>query len=189
MNEDISIDQAKKLFVNTIRVASKSNPTSPVVIVIDALDETDFRRLRDTVEIFSQVIIDLPRNAKVFISSRAEDIIRDVFAPQLTNERVRHMHLSAKDSISDVSAFLRRKVATIMKVYHIGLSQWGEERTRQLCTQASGLFIWAVTAIEYIQAEIEESGMECLGVVLDELNANGMDDINTLYLAILNRTY
>jgi hypothetical protein len=26
MNEDISIDQAKKLFVNTIRVASKSNP-------------------------------------------------------------------------------------------------------------------------------------------------------------------
>jgi hypothetical protein len=189
MNEDISIDQAKKLFVNSIRVASKSNPTSPVVIVIDALDETDFKCLADTVEIFSQVIIDLPRNAKVFVSSRTEDIIRDIFAPQLTNTRVRHMHLSAKDSIPEVTAFLERKVAATMKKYHIDLSQWGEERMRQLCMQALGLFIWAVTAIEYIQAEIEESGKECLDVVLDELNASGMDDMNKLYLAILNRTY
>jgi trans-aconitate methyltransferase len=163
--------------------------TSPVVIVIDALDETDFKRLADTVKIFSQVIIDLPRKAKVFVSSRAEDIIRDIFAPQLTNTRVRHMHLSAKDSIPEVTAFLERKVMTIMKKYHIDLSQWGEERTQQLCTQASGLFIWAVMAIEYIQVEIELSGKECLKVVLDELNASGMDDINRLYLAILNRTY
>jgi WD40 repeat protein len=189
MNEDISIDQAKKLFVNTIRVASNSNPTSAVVIVIDALDETDFKRLEDTVEIFSQVIIDLPRNAKVFVSSRAEDVIRDIFAPQLTSARVRHMHLSANDSIPEVTRFLKRKVAAIMKKYHIDLSQWGEERTRQLCMQASGLFIWAVTAIEYIQVEIEQSGNECLDIVLDELNASGMDDINKLYLAILNRTY
>ena len=42
MNDDISIDQAKKLFVDTIRIASKSTPTSPVVIVIDA-DETPYR--------------------------------------------------------------------------------------------------------------------------------------------------
>jgi hypothetical protein len=75
MNEDISIDQAKKLFVNTICIASKSSPTSPVVIVIDALDETDFRCLAATVEILSEVLLDLPRNAKVFISSRAEGVI------------------------------------------------------------------------------------------------------------------
>ena len=78
MNEDISIDQARGLFVNTIQVASKSNPTSPVVIVIDALDETDFKHLADTVKIFSQVVIDLLHNAKVFISNRAENIIWDV---------------------------------------------------------------------------------------------------------------
>jgi hypothetical protein len=189
MNEDISIDQARGLFVNTIRVASKSNPTSPVVIVIDALDETDFKCLADTVKIFSEVVIDLPCNAKVFVSSRAENVVRDVFAPQLTNARVRHMYLSAKESIPEVTEFLKRKVAMIMQTHHIDLSQWGEERTQQLCTQASGLFIWAVTAIEYIQVEIEQSGKECLDVVLNELNAGGMDDIDKLYLAILNRTY
>jgi len=189
MIDDISIDQAKKLFVNTIWIASKSSPTFPVVIVIDALDETDFKRLAVTVEILSEVLLDLPRNAKVLISSRAEDIIRDVFGPQLTNARVRHMHLSAKDSIPEVTTFLEMRVAAIMKKHHINWLQWGEERMRQLCTQASGLFIWAVTAIEYIQAEIEEAGKECLDVVLDQLNANGMDDVNTLYLTILNQTY
>jgi len=43
--------------------------------------------------------------------------------------------------------------------------------------------------IEYIRVEIEEDGKECLSVVLDQLNANGMDDVNTLYLTILNQTY
>jgi hypothetical protein len=188
MSEDISIDQAKKLFVNTIQIASKSIPTSPVVVVIDALDETDFKCLAVTVEILSDVLLGLPRNAKVFISSRAEEVIRDVFGSQLTHTRVRHMHLSAKDSISEVTTFLKR-VAAIMRKYHIDLSQWGEERMQELCTQASGLFIWAVTAIEYIQAEIEEGGKECLGVVLDQLNANGMEDVNMLYLTILKQTY
>ena len=148
MNEDISIDQAKKLFVNTIWIASQSTPTSPVVIVIDALDETNVKRLAATVAVFSEVLLGLPRNAKVFISSRAEEVIRDVFGPQLTYKRVRHMHLSARDSIPEVTNYLERRVAAIMKENHIHLSQWGEERMRKLCTQASGLFIWAVTAIE-----------------------------------------
>jgi len=43
MNEDISTDQAKKLFVNTIRIASNASQLL-VVIVIDALDETDRNR-------------------------------------------------------------------------------------------------------------------------------------------------
>jgi WD domain, G-beta repeat/WD40-like Beta Propeller Repeat len=189
MNEDISIDQGKKLFVNTIRIASQSTPTSPVVIVIDALDETDIKRLATTVAVLSEVLLDLPRNAKVFISSRAEEVIRNVFGPQLTHTRVRHMHLSTKDSIPEVTAYLERRVAEIMNEYCIDLSQWGEERMRKLCEQASGLFIWAVTAIEYIRAEIKEDGKECLGVVLDQLNADGMENVNMLYLTILNQTY
>jgi hypothetical protein len=167
MNDDISIDQAKKLFVNTIRIASTSTPTSLVVIVIDALDETDIKRLAATVAVFSEVLLDLPRNAKVFISSQAKEVIQNIFGPQLTHTRVRHMHLSAKDSIPKVTTFLERRVAAIMNEYCVDLLQWGEERMRKLCKQASGLFIWAVTAIEYIQAEIKEDGKECLGVVLD----------------------
>jgi hypothetical protein len=119
MDADISIDQAQKLFANTIRAALKSTPTLPVAITIDALDETDFKRLADTVEIFARVITDLPRNAKVFISSRSEDVTRYVCL-HLSSALVRH--LSAKDSIEEVTKFLRRKIEAIMKKHHISLS-------------------------------------------------------------------
>ena len=99
------------------------------------------------------------------------------------------MHLSAEDSILEVTIFLERRVAATMSEYCIDLSQWGEERMRKLCKQASGLVIWAVTAIEYIWAEIKEDGKECLGVILDQLNADGMENINMLYLTILNQMY
>jgi Cdc6-like AAA superfamily ATPase len=74
MNEDISTNQAKKLFVNTIRIASNASQ-SPVVIVVDALDETDIKKLKETTKIFSEVLVDLPCNAKVFISSWVENVI------------------------------------------------------------------------------------------------------------------
>src|SRR5882762_1299499 len=189
MIDDISIDQAKKLFVNTIRIASDASLTSPVVVVIDALDETDIKKLKDTAKIFSEVLVDLPFNAKVFISSRAETVIVDSFAPHRNHPRVQHMHLSAGKSIPEVTKYLERKVTQIMEEHHINWSQWGEERMQKLCTQASGHFIWAVTAIGYIQAEIEEAGKECLGNVLDRLNTYGMEDVNMLYLTILNQTY
>ena len=189
MSEDISKDQAIGLFVNTISVASVSCPTLPVVIVIDALDEIDIKRLSDTAQVFSQVLINLPCNAKVFISSRVETVIRDRFAPETNASWVRHMHLSAEKSVEEVTKFLEGKVGQIMEEHHLDWAQWGKERMQKLCVQASGLFIWAVTAMGYIRAQIEESGTECLDTVLDELNANGMHNIDMLYLTILTHTY
>jgi len=184
MKDEMAV-QARELFLRAVRVASESDPGKPIAIVIDALDETDVKRLNDTAEIFSRILVDLPCNVKVFISSRVENVIRNNFAP---HPRARNIHLSAGNSIEEVTQFLETKVRKIMAEYEIKWSEWGQERMRKLCSQASGLFIWAVTAIEYIRSEIEESGRECLDVILDELNENGMDNINMLYLTILKRT-
>ncbi|KDR84334.1 hypothetical protein GALMADRAFT_133661 [Galerina marginata CBS 339.88] len=185
MTDDMSM-QATGLFLKAVRLASESTPREPVVIVIDALDETDLKRLKLTTEIFSLILLDLPPNVKVFISSRVETVIRDNFNP---HPRATNIHLSARTSVADVTQFLEAKVHEIMTEYHIDWSCWGHERMRKLCSQASGLFIWAVTAIEYIRSEIEEAGRESLDVILDELNVKGMDDINTLYRVILKRIY
>ncbi|KDR84278.1 hypothetical protein GALMADRAFT_705551 [Galerina marginata CBS 339.88] len=186
MKDDISLDQATKLFVDTIRLAAATTPTMPVAIVIDALDETDQKRLKLTADVFSRVLVDLPFNAKVFISSRVETVIRDKFA---TLPRTHNIHLSARNSVADVTAYLELKVDEIMTEHHISWSHWGQDRMHKLCSQASGLFIWAVTAIKYIQAQIEDFGTEQLDMVLDELNTNGMQDINSLYITIIHRTY
>ncbi|KDR84412.1 hypothetical protein GALMADRAFT_220170 [Galerina marginata CBS 339.88] len=184
--KDNIFTQATELFLKVVHVASKSTPGQPIVIVIDALDETDLKRLKTTAEVFSRILVDLPSNVKVFISSRVENVIRDNFG---RHPRARNIHLSARTSVADVTQFLETKVHEIMAEYHIDWSHWGHQRMRKLCSQASGLFIWAVTAIAYLRVQIEDFGRECLDGVLDELNANGMDDMNVLYMAILKRTY
>ena len=72
--DNISQLQAGKLFVESLKVASSTpDPSRPVVVVVNRLDETDPTRLRYTAEIISRALVDLPDNAKVFISSRTQD--------------------------------------------------------------------------------------------------------------------
>jgi len=119
LNDEISLEQATKLFFGTIRVASAATPMKPVAVVIDALDETN---LKVTAEIFSRVLVDLPPNAKVFTSSCVETVIRDNFAD---HPCVMNIHLSAKNSVIDVTKFLETKVCEIMAEYHIDWFEWG----------------------------------------------------------------
>ena len=68
----------------------------------------------------------------------------------------------------------------------LDLAEWpGEERMRELCNRASGLFIWAVADIKFIQDQVDTCGRECLNDMFDELNSKGMGDINVFYGTIL----
>jgi WD40 repeat protein len=190
--DDISEDQAGGLFVQTLESASSLHPSRPIVVVIDALDETDPTRLYFTATIFSTSLTVLPRNVKVFISSRMEDGIRKPFFNTLDMNRVKNVHLDPSDesSIRDVSVFLIRNMKMIVKQHGLDPSVWQEEeRMAKLCAQASGLFIWAITAVKFLRVQVERWGSGRLKCVLDELNSKGMDDINVLYGTILQRTH
>jgi Cdc6-like AAA superfamily ATPase len=72
--DDISSEQASRLFLDALKAASELDPSKPVVVVIDGLDETDRSRLQVTADIFSTLFSKLGcRNAKVYISSWTED--------------------------------------------------------------------------------------------------------------------
>jgi hypothetical protein len=190
--DDISQLQAGKLFVNSLEDASLTDCSKPVVVIIDALDETDTNRLRTTAEIFFQALTHLPCNVKVFISSRAEDDIRKLFSRVFCVDRVKHIHLdtSAESSIQDVSTYLERNIGKIVKRNELNVVEWpGKEHMGRLCGRASGLFIWAVTVMKFIQDQVEEYGKECLEDVLNQLGEEGMEDINVLYGTILQLTH
>ena len=93
MQRRVMILCVSNLFVDAIRVDSS--------VDADALDETNLRRLVgiNTVEVFSEVVTDLPYNAKVFISSRAQPVMLDYLRPLIDNPRVRHIHLSTDSRI------------------------------------------------------------------------------------------
>ena len=192
--DSISPDQAAKLFVDAIGVASRLDPRKPVVVVIDGLDETDRARLKDTATIFSHLFRGLAdyRNAKVFISSRTEDDIRNPFARHMKGRHVKHVHLdtAAQSSINDVATFLRRKVMKIVQENDLNWTVWpGEKRMAVLAVRASGLFIWASTVAKFLQEQIDALGTECLNDVLDMVTAEDLNDINHLYNVILRQIY
>lgn len=187
----ISDYQALKLFVEPIKVASNLS-SLPIVVVIDALDECDTTHLSETAEVISKLIIDLPHNAKVFISSRVEDDIHFHFSSAAVAGLVECINLdtSATSSIRDVDIFLREQITQIVEGCRTKLcTQPGEERVRILCDQASGLFIWAATAAKFIRSRIKEHGPQYLVHVLDELTAVPLKDINKLYCVILQHAY
>ena len=191
--DDISIEQASKLFVDAIEVASKLNSEKAVVVVIDGLDETNRSRLRLTAGIFSDLFAKLRcRNAKVFISSRTEDDIQRPFSKAFDVRHVKHIHLdtSTQDSIQDVSSYLAKRIGEIVENNDLNWEEWpGMERMEVLCMRASGLFIWAATVVKFFQEQINFLGRECLNDLLDAVSTDGMGDINTLYGAILRIVY
>jgi hypothetical protein len=85
--------------------------------------------------------------------------------------------------------FFRSEIKKIVSNHLLEEEQWpGEGWMQTLCDRASGLFIWAVTAIKYIRARISAAGSQCLDEVLYDLNTGGKGGINDLYNAILQRT-
>ena len=191
--DDISADQASKLFIDALEVASKLDPERPIVVVIDGLDETSRPRLRIAADIFSKLFAKLRcRNAKVFISSRTEDDIQKPFSKAFDVKHVKHIHLDTSDdsSIRDVSIFLRRRIGEIVENNDLNWEEWpGKARMQLLCARASGLFIWAATVVKFFQEQIGTMGMECLNYLLDAFTAEGMGDINALYGAALQLVY
>ncbi|KAG6875086.1 hypothetical protein C0992_005263 [Termitomyces sp. T32_za158] len=193
----MSSREAASLFVDAISVASKIDAERPVIIVIDGLDETDRKHLMSTATIFAQLLNNLSDcpNAKIFISSRTEDEITNPFAQSIArNKHVKHMHLDTRASFNDVASYLSSNIKHIWLEYALPIGDWpGKEGLEKLADHASGLFIWAVTALKFFRqrAEAIELGSERLSSVLTDLtgSSKGLMDINALYHYIIVKTY
>ncbi|KAG6899373.1 hypothetical protein C0993_010838 [Termitomyces sp. T159_Od127] len=193
----ISSKEAASLFVDAIRVASKIDTERPVIILIDGLDETDRKHLRSTATIFARLLNDLSDcpKAKIFISSRTEDEITNPFAQSIArNKHVKHVHLDTRASFDDVASYMRHNIKHIWLEYDLPVEDWpGKEGLEKLADHASGLFIWAVTALKFFRqrAEAIELGSERLSSVLADLtgSSKGLMDINALYHYIIVKTY
>jgi hypothetical protein len=193
--DQITLNQVLGLFVETIQAACDLDPSKPVAIIIDGLDETRRDKLGDTATIFSRLFKVLKRqNAKIFVSSRTDDEITKPFylALRSNGRHVKHVHLDTSDasSIMDVSPYLSRNVKLLVEKWDLNWEKWpGEERLKILSIRAGGLFIWAVTVVKFFQEQLRQSKHERFNELLDVINEEGMGDVNKLYGKILEITY
>ena len=137
--------------------------------MIDGLDETSQKNLKDTATIFSKLFKELKcPNAKVFISSWTDDKITKPFYwfLQSNQDHVVHLHLDTSDllSIDDVLRYLSRNLKRLIEEWDLNGEVWpGRDQFEKLCQRAGGLFIWAMTVVRFFKEQLQLYGEECLG--------------------------
>ncbi|KAG1896110.1 WD40 repeat-like protein [Suillus fuscotomentosus] len=145
------IQQWQKLLIEPLGKLSES-PVGPVVIVIDALDESGEVETRSNLlRILSGKLRDqtithitkLPKNFRIIVTSRPLRDIQNSFAG------VQHIRRKSMDDIPLEVA--ERDICTYISQELEGLPDFGSEKFTALAKKANGLFQWARLACKSIK--------------------------------------
>ncbi|KAJ6627729.1 WD40 repeat-like protein [Mycena sp. CBHHK59/15] len=141
--------QFKKLLFNPL-VSAQSLIQGPIVIILDALDEFgDSSSRAALVSLLSHDFLELPPLFRFFITSRRDSDIVEGFQCQLAEK---HLDIGTPSSTTDVMSFLRSQTDDIRKRKNLGKTWPGEQNIQILTDLSAGLFIWASTAIKFLDA-------------------------------------
>lgn len=147
------LSQFIHLLVNALTSDGVVDTTTPIVVVLDAIDECGNPDSRETVlEILAEMWSQLPLSIRLLVTSRYENDIRGAFEG--------HEHILSKELVTDsksnnndISAYLHSRLARVRKKSRDLQKQRGwpsEDDILSLTQRASGLFVWASTASKYI---------------------------------------
>lgn len=157
----------------------------PVVIIIDALDESAGWGKRDTLlKILSAKTAELPSNFRILITARAEG---DVVAAFRDQSHVHHLHMSEiKSTEKDIEVFVRNRLDNLRG------NPGFDDDVNWLTTSAERLFQWANTACRYIESQRgadPADQLRTLKQAVDRNKAPGhLNALDILYNSIVSET-
>ncbi|KAF7970733.1 hypothetical protein HWV62_23190, partial [Athelia sp. TMB] len=161
--------------------AKSLNTIGPIVIVVDALDESGEAADRSSLlQILAKKASELPNNFRVLITTRAEeDITRAFHNKSLVN--IKHMDAADRATINDdISAFIQSQLADIVDLLEREMpeKQW----CHGLVNASDCLFQWAATACLAI---LQRKGGYLQTEILFDLirNKRNLDELYTTILA------
>jgi hypothetical protein len=158
-------EQCRELFVRPLKSTS-----SPVVLVLDALDECEPAAFNRLFRVLLTQLTNIP-HIKLFLTSRPEKHIVKV----LDNPSVHRMSLRGDEESN------REDVKLYMRAELISLSL-PEDQIDKLVTRSRGLFIWASTVcrlIEDFQGNMDQ--------YVSELLVHGPDEMDLVYQKALDQ--
>jgi len=130
---------------------------APVLMVIDALDESGdvrsreqiLRMLAGNLNSFSSELTKLPTNLRILVTSRPLDDIREVLD---TASHIRHVslddtsHVSTESAEHDIQLYIHTKLGGSRGAFNDG-------HFKELAQKSDGLFEWARLACEHIKGQ------------------------------------
>ncbi|CAE6536605.1 unnamed protein product [Rhizoctonia solani] len=163
---------------------AKEKMSKSLIVVIDALDEcNDPHPVKDILDILFQFAADLP--IKFFVTSRLEPTIRDSMMSRIAardcSGSILYLHEIEKSPVqADIELYLKDELQDLLPAFCADIEELAE--------QAGNLFIYAATAVRYIQAADKIFGYKRLKIILEVNNTSkkGLFAIDALYSAILS---
>jgi hypothetical protein len=153
----------------------------PIIIIIDALDKCDDPASRKDflylLTLLAKEFGKLPPAFRFLITSR--DVF-DISAAFANRPNIKDYELDV--NISDISLYVRHQLTTLQQNSMFGLpSDWPKEgKTRALIKASAGLFVWAETAVAFV--ENSNSPQVGLDNLLDSLSrGNTESPLENLY--------
>jgi cytidylate kinase len=182
----------------TTLVTEPLRHTSPLVLVVDALDECETtvpgRKDTDFLSVLADSVCSLA-HVKLFVTSRNEVGLRKAFANiiQRNAAQVVQLHEIEKSIVQDdIRVYLAHSFAKIMQDRADDfpcVERWpSESHLTELLLRAGVLFVYAVTVINFVSYEMTDP-MERLKLVIDtKADSNGqpfrlLDELYTQILA------
>lgn len=185
--------QLQTLIVKPLRQLDGSIPT--VVVVMDALDECSQEKdVSDILKLLATELRTLVFQLKFFITSRPEHQIRSAFDSQLLRSISRPFILHDIEHTivqQDIEVYLRYRLSEI-GASMLGRSEWPTtEQLRTLVTCAAGLFIFASTAVRFVEDDNYDDPEGQLDVLLEKQgsvdSSSPFDGLDELYSQVLHK--
>ncbi|KAH7909837.1 hypothetical protein BJ138DRAFT_1010038, partial [Hygrophoropsis aurantiaca] len=163
--------------------AMTERPASPVLLVVDSLDECDNELVVELITLLAQLIRQCPHPFRLLFTSRIESHIQDTFREPSILSMTLTLRLANFDAEKDIRSFMAHAFDAIYKKHHMivdGVRQpWpSTEELEKLMEKTSGLFIFATTVIKFIDSKHQDPRAR-LHKILDDAHLRSGDTIFT----------
>ncbi|KAL5503922.1 hypothetical protein ACEPAH_7994 [Sanghuangporus vaninii] len=168
-------DQFKDLLLDPLN-AGADDVVGPIVIILDALDESGGSvERRHFLRLLQTDFARLPPKVRILVTSRLEDDIE-----KLLSYRGHILHVPLVHDSNEVGLYIKFE----MKEELGDVAQDYNNEIQVLCDAANGLFIWASTAVKMVQAPVDP--VDSLQFLVD--NVRSLDGLDGLYATALKET-
>ena len=186
-------DQWNELVLQPLSKLGVGSFQTPLLIVIDALDECEKESdVRQVLYLLSDSRCLGRLRFRVFVTSRPDIPVRHGFSlvPDQDHQDFVLHDISRSIVDGDIFTFLQHALTVVRRKYTLSENWPGEEAVRRLVRKAAGLFIWAATASRFIDEGGNFFGPDRLSDILenDSSDTEPEEKLNNIYTKVLKNS-